>query len=236
MANIVAASDCSLLVVFGNELTRENHHRVLRLWHTLKGNPFHGLTSVSPAYASLLVRFNPIRITTQRAEAHLREAIRSASTQDGTELPPSRHVRLPVCYHPDLAPDLLPLAERTGLPVDEVIRIHHQVTYQVYFLGFVPGFAYLGEVDSRIAVARHSTARKQLPAGSVGIAGRQTGVYPASLPGGWQIIGRCPQSLFDASNGELNTLLEPGDEVSFFPIDRPSFDGWNSQDEPGATR
>ena len=134
-------------------------------------------------------------------------------------------MRIPVCYGGDLGPDLEEVASFAGMAEADVIRVHAGGTYRVFMLGFVPGFAYLGIVDQRIAMSRHATPRVRVPAGSVGIAGVQTGVYPAETPGGWQLIGRTPLKPFDPSRDEP-FLLKAGDAVQFHPIDRAEYDAW----------
>jgi inhibitor of KinA len=128
-----------------------------------------------------------------------------------------------VCYGGDLGPDLESVAARAKLTADEVVRLHAGRTYRVFMLGFVAGFAYMGIVDDRIAVPRHSSPRVRVPLGSVGIAGVQTGIYPAETPGGWQLIGRTPVKPFDPSRAEP-FLLKAGDAVEFYAIDRAQYD------------
>jgi inhibitor of KinA len=130
----------------------------------------------------------------------------------------SRKIRVPVCYDDAFGPDLAAVATAHGLPVPEVIDLHTSRPYYVYLIGFLPGFAYMGSVDERIATPRRSSPRTMVAAGSVGIAGEQTGIYPFDSPGGWQLLGRTPLRLFDASRSEP-ALLQPGDEVQFYPID-----------------
>jgi inhibitor of KinA len=132
-------------------------------------------------------------------------------------------VSIPVCYDEDLGPDLPAVAAFAGLGPADVIRLHAGATYRVFMLGFVPGFAYMGIVDDRIAIPRHATPRVRVPAGSVGIAGVQTGIYPAETPGGWQLIGRTPLAPFDPDRPEP-FLLKAGDAVRFRPIDRDEFE------------
>ncbi len=214
---IIPASDRSLLVLFGEKLSLDHHARVLALWRSATDSQLPGVTSVSPAYASLLVRFDPLRVTMQRLEERLRELVRvSASASPAL---PSQQVELPVCYHPQVAPDLLDLAAECGLSPEEVATVHTGKEYLVYFLGFAPGFAYMGDVDSRIARPRHSAPRTRVPQGAVGIAGRQTGIYPRSMPGGWRLIGCCPLPLVTPdADPRHQTLLQTGDIVRFRSI------------------
>jgi inhibitor of KinA len=134
-------------------------------------------------------------------------------------------VRIPVCYDAELGPDLAAVASFAGVSEADVVRVHTGATYRVFMLGFVPGFAYLGTVDERIAMPRRAAPRVRVPAGSVGIAGAQTGVYPAETPGGWQLIGRTPLKPFDPLR-EDPFLMKSGDAVQFFAIDRAEYDRW----------
>jgi inhibitor of KinA len=135
-------------------------------------------------------------------------------------------VRIPVCYGGEFGPDLAGVAAFAGLAESDVVSAHSAATYRVFMLGFVPGFAYLGVVDARIAMPRHATPRVRVPAGSVGIAGVQTGVYSGETPGGWQLIGRTPLKPFDPARDEP-FLMEAGDAVQFYPIDRAEYDRWS---------
>lgn len=136
--------------------------------------------------------------------------------------PSPRRITLPVWYDSSVGPDLEALARRAGLSVSDCIALHTQTRYFAYATGFAPGFCYLGEVDARLAVPRLATPRREVPAGSVAIADRQTAVYPRRSPGGWHLIGRCPTVLFDVDANPPNTL-EVGDEVQFEAIDRDRF-------------
>jgi inhibitor of KinA len=132
-------------------------------------------------------------------------------------------VEIPVCYGGDFGPDLKSVADRNGLTPDEVVTIHCKSTYPVYMIGFAPGFPYLGGMSERISAPRLDTPRERIPAGSVGIAGTQTGVYPIETPGGWRLIGRTPLRLFDAVR-DPPSLLQAGDRVRFTAIERGEFD------------
>ncbi len=134
-----------------------------------------------------------------------------------------RRVEIPVCYGGELGPDLDDVARTHGLAPEEVIRLHADADYLVYMIGFMPGFAYLGGLPERIATPRRKTPRTAVPAGTVGIGGRQTGVYPLVSPGGWNLIGRTPVKIFDIKRDEP-TLLSTGDRVRFRPISRSEFD------------
>jgi inhibitor of KinA len=171
-----------------------------------------------PAYASVLVPFDPLRIdvaaVTERLYALLRDDDASAA---GAR--PGRTVELPTRYGGDAGPDLAEVAERAGLTAADVVDLHASVPYRVYMLGFAPGFAYLGRVPAPITVPRRAVPRPRVPAGSVGIAGEQTGVYPFASPGGWQLIGRTDAVLWDVDR-HLPALLQAGDTVRFVPTGR----------------
>lgn len=143
--------------------------------------------------------------------SRLAENLSVASTSE------ERLFKIPVCYDPLLAPDLGFVAKEHGIDTEHVIHLHTSITYHVYMLGFLPGFAYMATVDQKIATQRKAVPRTKVPAGSVGIAGDQTGIYPLISPGGWQLIGQTPLMLF---NHQLTppTLLQPGDQVQFYPI------------------
>ena len=195
---IVDASDRSLLVRLSS------HAEVVSLARSLQRERPHGVTSFSPAYSSVLIRYDPTVVDAM----HVREWV-SKTPDVATEAERSRVVVLPVIFN---GPDLADFA----LAPAEVIEVFCSTEYRVYFFGFVPGFAYMGDVDERIAMPRRATPRKSVPAGSVGIAGRQTGIYPVETPGGWNLIGRCTVTVFDVTRDPA-CLLQPGDSVRFEP-------------------
>ncbi|MCH8177149.1 MAG: 5-oxoprolinase subunit PxpB [Proteobacteria bacterium] len=172
-----------------------------------------------PSYASLLVIYDIDECDHFEARRRLREALKNlkAEESDGGEL-----VTLPVYYSLESGPDLEIVAARGNISVDDVIDIHQQGEYRVYAIGFAPGFAYLGEVDERIAAPRLATPRQKVPRGAVAIADRQTAVYPAQSPGGWNLIGLCPTRMFDPSK-EPTMPVKVGDRVKFRGIDRDEY-------------
>lgn len=201
------ASDRSLLISLGTDISPSVNARVHRLARHLEQLP--GVTSLSPAYASLLVRFDPLRLTGPQIEE------RAHSLEHGLEEEepePAPLIEIPVSYN---GPDLEEVAARHRLAPFEVVAIHSATIYHAYFAGFVPGFVYLGEVDARIATPRRDSPRKHVPPGSVAIAGTQTGVYPRATPGGWNLIGHTDEVLFDSDKGKA--LIEPGHRVRFVP-------------------
>ncbi len=178
-----------------------------------------------PGYCSLLVLYDPLRADYQTLVSELKRL--SVSLQEA-ELPPQRHVEVPVCYGGQHGPDLTDVAVLHKLSEAEVIRQHSSKDYLVYFIGFCPGFPYMGEVPSSIATPRLPRPRVRVTAGSVGIAGNQTGIYPIETPGGWRLIGQTPLKLFDPSHEPPN-LLWAGDSVRFIPISPSEFNAIESE-------
>ena|SRR5882672_2044618 len=206
------ASDRSLLVSFGGEITRQCHDHVKRLLRLLESEPITGVRNLHPAYSSLLITFDPLRMRHDDLETALRERFKLA---EELRLSEPRKVEIPVSYGGESGPDLNDVATLRGLTTERIIELHSSAEYVVYFLGFVPGFAYLGEVPDELVTPRLATPRRSVPPGSVGIAGRQTGVYPLPTPGGWRLIGRTPLAMFRPDSG---SRLAIGDRVHFVPI------------------
>lgn len=198
---IVSASDRALLVRLAG------HEQVVAFARALELFKPPSVTSYSPAYESVLVRYDPCATD----PAALSEAL--LALKGATEESTSRELVLPMTFD---GPDLDDLARKRGLAPADVVTIFCSTQYRVYFLGFVPGFAYMGDVDERIATPRRSSPRKAVPAGSVGIADRQTGIYPLQTPGGWNLIGTCATRLF-VPEQHPPCLLRPGDRVRFEP-------------------
>ena len=177
------------------------------------------LVDLIPSYASLLIIYDALRTDHLSVSHRVRLAIEGLAAGEQGE---GRCVALPVYYAPEAGADLESLAARSGLSTDEVIALHSGTEYRVYAIGFAPGFAYLGQVDERIAAPRLSTPRQKVPRGSVAIADRQTAVYPAVSPGGWNLIGRCPVRMFDPAADPVMPVAV-GDRVRFEPISRERY-------------
>lgn len=188
----------------------------------LELEPITGISNLHPAYCSVLVKFDPLKLRHEALEETLRASIQRMQHVD---LPPPREVEIPVCYGGDFGPDLDDVATLHGLSAERVIELHSAGQYLVYFLGFVPGFAYLGELAEELITPRLAAPRKSVPAGSVGIASNHTGVYPVSTPGGWRLLGRTPLAMFRPDRAEMS-LLSIGDRVRFTPISRSQFVNW----------
>jgi KipI family sensor histidine kinase inhibitor len=204
------ASDRSLLVIFGEGISLESHRQVFHLTHALQG--IRGILNLHPAYASLLVEFDPRLRDYAEIEALARERAMDSSAQCRAE--DSRTIEIPVKYGGEFGPDLADVAQYTGLSPERVVELHSGAEYLVYFLGFAPGFAYLGGLPPELVTPRLSAPRKSVPSGSVAIGGNQTGVYPIASPGGWRIIGRTDAKLFDPGGAEP-VLLRMGDRLRF---------------------
>lgn len=200
------AGDQSLLLTLGDAISLEIHLMIRRLVFSLQSSPIPHSRNLNPAYTSILVTFDPLATDHAAVEHALRNRLQSL---DLIDLPPPHRIEIPVCYtHPEFAPDLSELAELHALTPGQVIDGHSSADYLVYFLGFVPNFAYLGGLPEILATPRLPTPRRRVEPGSVAIGGAQTGVYPVSTPGGWRIIGRTPEL----------PALTLGDHVRFRPI------------------
>jgi inhibitor of KinA len=219
------ASDQALLVYLGDEISLASHRRVVNLLRVLQKENPRWLRNVQPAYCSLLVAFDPLQTDHLDVENTLRGYVNLAEFLSAR---PPRVIEVPVCYEPELAPDIHYVAARCNLMPRRVAESHASQFYHAYFLGFAPGFAYLGDVPDAIACPRLPSPRKQVPAGSVGIAGKQTAVYPFATPGGWQLIGRTPIRIFETDR-EPMALIEAGDEVRFRPISAREFASMESR-------
>ena len=224
---IFPLGDSALTVDFGNRINQPTNEKVLQLFYRLQNSaPF--IRDVIPAYSSLTVYYDVWQLHSTKTSAY--EAAKQwieEKLKEETETKHSIHrqVEIPVCYAETFAPDLHSLAGVKELSVDEVIHIHTSKYYRVYMIGFLPGFAYMGTVDERIATPRKSQPRLAVPAGAVGIAGEQTGIYPLVSPGGWNIIGQTPLKLFDAVRAEP-VLLQPGDVVRFYTMTEDEFSNY----------
>jgi KipI family sensor histidine kinase inhibitor len=216
----IANSDASLLVRFGRTIDSAVHRRTLALFRALAARRDPRVTNLHPAYASLLIDFDPLALSHAELEA-LIEGLDVGESPD--ESPPLVH-DLPVCYDAELAIDLMDVCAFTGFTPEQLIAAHTAPEYLVYFLGFSPGFAYLGGLPPDLVVPRLASPRKVVPAGSVAIGGAQTGVYPVESPGGWRIIGRTPVPLFFPENTVRPTLFQPGDRVRFTLLSRQQFE------------
>ncbi|MBO9633210.1 MAG: 5-oxoprolinase subunit PxpB [Chitinophagaceae bacterium] len=206
------------------------NRKVMAMAAWFSQHAFDGLNNIIPAYSSLTVTFDPylIKTTWQPASTAfewVKQKLEAAYnlSNENSAMPATLH-RIPVCYEGEYAPDLEALALHLQITTREIIQLHSAVVYRVYMIGFLPGFAYLGTVDERIAAPRKPQPAS-VKAGSVGIAGKQTGIYPLNSPGGWNIIGRMPLKMFDP-HADQPVWMQPGDQIQFFPITAREFKSW----------
>ncbi len=218
-ATVTPAGEAGLLIEYGDAISRDTSRRVLAAARYIRRQGPAGIEDIVPAYTTVLVLFDRRQLSYGDLKTFV-EGHRGA-IDPAPESPSTRDVRmLPVAYGGSDGPDLERIASETGLAPDEVVRIHTETPYRVCFLGFTPGYPYLSGLDPRIRVPRLRTPRVRVPAGSVAIAGLQTGLYPMESPGGWSVIGRTPVSLFNPLAAEPTFLL-PGDEVQFYRVPGP---------------
>ncbi len=208
--------DAALLLTLGDEVAPDVNDLVHRVVAELAAPAaaVGGLGTPVPAYASVLLPFDPDALSEAAARATIRAALRRAL--DGPTAAPGRLVEIPVRYGGPDGPDLAEVAERTGRSEADVVALHAGPEYRVFLVGFVPGFPYLGVLPEGLALPRRATPRVRIPAGSVAIAGRQTGVYPFATPGGWHLLGRTDAPVWDARR-DPPALFAPGDRVRFVP-------------------
>lgn len=223
---IYACGESVLTIQLTDAISPEAHRAVMALATYLHDAAFPFVQDIIPAYTGVSVVIDPIvfvqRYPQQLPAQWIAQQLSSWKWSPEAETVPSVK-QIPVCYHLSMAPDLAALAAAKNLSVDEVIQLHTQTVYHVYMIGFMPGFPYMGNVAEAIQMPRLDVPRTKVDAGSVGIAGQQTGIYPQDSPGGWNIIGRTPYRLFDAGQ-EQPCLLQAGDRVQFYAIDADEFD------------
>lgn len=213
------SGDRSILVIYGTEVDPQVNEKVRRMTALLTKHSHPGITTAVGSYCSLLVHYDPLQI----GFAELTDLLVNLEHSLGEAfVPEALTVDIPVCYGGDFGPDIGSVARHNTMSIDEVIARHSSPAYRIYAIGFAPGFCYLGGLDPRLHTPRLATPRRMVAAGSVGIAGGQTGVYPLASPGGWQLIGRTPLRLF-APNRQQPLLYGPGDSIRFRPISTEEF-------------
>jgi len=221
-------SEMAVTVEFGQKIAENLLKAVNSLNELLYRQPFTGFHTTVPAYSTLTIFYDPVLVIRsnlpgagcfEKVSAYLNDLNLQKKTDNAIK---GDTIIIPVYYGENFGPDLEEVASLHQISTGDVIKLHSAATYKVYMIGFVPGFAYLGGMDERLATPRKATPRPSVPAGAVGIAGHQTGVYPMETPGGWQIIGQTPVKLFD-ENREQPSLLKPGDTVMFKRIDLNEF-------------
>ena len=224
--------DTSLCVEFGNEISREINARIRALSIVLEQSKLPGIVEIVPTYRSLMVHYDPGVILFAPLVEKIRGLLRR---MENTCIPPSDVLEIPVLYGGEYGPDLPFVAQHSGKTMEEVVRLHTAPEYLIYMLGFAPGFTYLGGMCSKISTPRLQQPRVTIPAGSVGIAGSQTGVYPIDSPGGWQLIGRTPVRMYDPNRAQP-ILPKAGEYIKFYPISQEEFHVIAAQEEAGTYR
>lgn len=214
------SGDNGIMIKVDDRISLEVHNKVKSLSHYIENNIADEIVEIIPAYGSILVIYNPVKTFFEEMVNKLKEGERKAVC--GISMEPPEVVHIPVCYDEEFGIDLSFVAGYCGLTVPEVIEIHSSKPYLVYMIGFAPGFPYLGGMPEKIATPRLESPRLKMPAGSVGIAGNQTGIYPSDSPGGWRIIGRTHIKLFDPLR-EVPVLLRASQYIKFDPISKEEF-------------
>lgn len=215
----IPAGDKSLVMEFGNNISPEINTKIRSMVTAIDESEFHGIEEVIPTYRSILIIYNPLIIDYQDIIDKLKKMETHLNDTSNNEV---RIIELPTVYGGEYGPDIEFVAKHNNLTIEEVIQIHSSTDYLLYMLGFTPGFGYLGGMSEKIETPRLQVPRTKIPAGSIGIAGKQTGIYPIDSPGGWQLIGRTPVKLYDPL-AEPPVLLNAGDYIRFIPIDEEKY-------------
>ena len=216
---ILTAGDSALLIEFGKEINPEINRKITALVQLMREQHIEGIVDVIPAFCSLLINYDPRVLSYEELKERMEHLLKMETKTEATR---KRIFEIPVCYGGEYGPDIENIAEHAGLSVEEVIKIHSSKDYLIYMLGFLPGFTYLGGLDERIYTPRLASPRLTIRAGSVGIGGSQTGIYPLDSPGGWQLMGLTPVRTYDPER-QTPILVEAGDYIRFIPIDEEEF-------------
>lgn len=224
---ILLSGDSALLVEFGNDIDEKVNNQLRAFDNTLKKCAIAGIVETVPSYRSLMIIYNPEIIDCMTLTTQLEELLKSLQN---IEIPPSQIIEIPVLYGDKFGPDIQTVATHNNKTIEEVIHIHTSKEYLIYMLGFTPGFPYLGGMSEKIETPRREKPRIKISGGSVGIAGKQTGIYPIDSPGGWQIIGKTPLKLYNEKR-ENPILLRAGQYIKFKSISEQEFDQITAQIE-----
>ena len=226
---IYTAGDSSLLIEFEQKISPEINAQITAVVRMIKAQQIEGVTDMIPAFASLLINYDPRVISYAGLKSRLEKILKLEISGEASS---ARIFEIPVCYGGEYGPDLQNIADHAGLSPEEVIRIHSGEDYLIYMLGFLPGFSYLGGLDERIHTPRLANPRIRIPAGSVGIGGSQTGIYPLDSPGGWQLLGMTPVKTYDPDR-EVPILFEAGDYIRFIPVSEEEYRDIKKQVDEG---
>ena len=208
------AGDKAITVEFGDEIKEEINKLVRSMSYAINNKNIKGIIEIIPTYRSISIQYNPLEITIGDLIERLKEIYANI---DSIQLPPAKVIEIPTVYGGEYGPDIEFVSQYNNISTDEVIKFHTSVDYLIYMLGFTPGFTYLGGLPREIETPRLKTPRTKIPAGSTGIAGKQTGIYPIESPGGWQLIGRTPLKLYDPKRNPP-IILNAGDYLRFISI------------------
>lgn len=218
------AGDKALVIEFSDKISDEVNSKVRSMMIAINQRKLECIVEIIPTYRSLMVHYNPLKIEYDELINSLKDIEQNLGN---IEIPPPKVIEIPTLYGGEYGPDIENVAKHNNLSIDEVIKIHSSKEYLIYMLGFTPGFPYLGGMDKSLETPRLQVPRTKIPAGSVGIASKQTGIYPIDSPGGWQLIGRTPLKLFDI-NKENPFLLSAGSYIKFISITQEEFDRINT--------
>ena len=227
MLRLYAIHDHAITIEFSQEISEDANMDVIEMQHAIESSPFKGFIECVPAYASLTVYFNE-KISALDVRAQLMEfyASQSENVKSGTTKNNKQTIIIPVCYDPALGVDLPWVSNHLNLSEEKIIALHSSIAYRVYMIGFIPGFPYMGTLPQQLELPRKQTPSMKIPMGSVAIAGKQTGIYPAEVPGGWHVIGRTPLKMFDKTK-EPCCFLKAGDLVQFKSISLEAFNQYS---------
>ena len=226
---ILTAGDSSILVEYGKVISPEINRKIAATVQLMKMQHIEGVVDIIPAFCSLLINYDPRVISYEEITERMQHLLKMDAKMDEGK---KKVYEIPVFYGGEYGPDIANIAAHAGLTEEEVIKIHSSRDYLIYMLGFLPGFCYLGGLDERIHTPRLANPRIKISAGSVGIGGSQTGIYPLDSPGGWQLMGMTPVKTYDPDR-EVPILLEAGDYIRFIPIDEEEYHRINEQVERG---
>jgi KipI family sensor histidine kinase inhibitor len=229
----LGSGDSCLVVEFSDSIEMEANFRLQNLTRVLASKNVKGIREFVPTYRSLSIHYDPIKLNREKLEAAALKTLESLGGGLGEK---GRVLVMPVLYGGEYGPDMLDVCAHTGYSEDEVIKKHTDPEYYCYMLGFTPGFAYLGGLDETLATPRLKNPRTLIPAGSVGIADKQTGAYSIDSPGGWRLIGRTPLRLFDPADNEHPTLIEASDWIKFRSVSEDEYAGIKRDADAGRYR
>ena len=224
--------DEAITIDFGNIVDERINDRVLQLFDELHRNPLPGMTEALPAYSSITIYYNVQELKKKNVQSTACLIMRTAIEKWLTgflynEEKNKSLINIPACYDPEYGIDLQTMTSQKGLSVEDIIQLHTSKIYRVYMIGFLPGFPYMGIIDGKLKMPRKNKP-EMVSAGSIGIAGLQTGIYPFDSPGGWQVIGRTPLRLFDKENDDP-VFLKPGDRIQFYSISKDEFESFKNR-------